>query len=126
MRTHARKGREIIDDILDNFGLDNFEHIDVLHNIAEYHHEAVNGSGYPSGMQGDNIPLEARIVAAADVFDALTSKRTCKEAWSNDSAIAALQQLAGETLDRDCVNALLENIEEVVRIQQQFVENDYG
>ncbi|MCG6871894.1 MAG: HD domain-containing protein [Gammaproteobacteria bacterium] len=126
MRTHARRGREMIDDLLRNFGLENFGHIDVLRNIAEYHHEAVNGTGYPSGIQGDAIPLEARIVAVADVFDALTSRRPYKDAWSTSRAIDTLLQLAGETLDRECVNALLENLEAVEKIQQQFGENHYG
>jgi HD-GYP domain-containing protein (c-di-GMP phosphodiesterase class II) len=125
MKTHAAKGGEIIDGLLNNFGLENFEYIDVLHNIAVCHHEAVNGSGYPAGMKGDTIPLEARIVAVADVFDALTSKRPYKEAWSNEEAIQKLRQLSGETLDQDCVNALLKNIEEVEKIQKQFKENDY-
>lgn len=126
MKTHAVKGGEIIDDLLNNFGLDNFEYIDVLHNIAVCHHEAVNGSGYPAGLKGDAIPLEARIVAVADVFDALTSKRPYKEAWSNELAILKLKQLSGASLDQDCVNALLKNMEEVEKIQKQFKENDYG
>ena len=126
MKTHARKGRELIDDVLRNFGLENVEYMDVLRNIAEHHHEAVDGSGYPAGMQGDQIPLEARIVAVADIFDALTSERPYKVAWSNEDAIATLSELAGETLDRDCVKALLDNIEEIERIQKQFVENNYG
>jgi HD-GYP domain-containing protein (c-di-GMP phosphodiesterase class II) len=126
MKTHARKGRELIDDVLRNFGLENVEYMDVLRNIAEHHHEAVNGSGYPAGMQGDQIPLEARIVAVADIFDALTSERPYKNAWSNEDAIATLRELAGETLDRDCVKALLDNLEEIERIQKQFIENNYG
>jgi len=126
MKTHARKGREMIDDLLKNFGLDNFQHMDILRNIAEFHHEAVNGSGYPEGKRQNDIPLEARIVAVADVFDALTSKRCYKIAWSNDQAIKALRELAGETLDRDCVEALITNIAEVEIIQEQFKENPYG
>ena len=126
MKTHAIKGREIIDEILNNFGFEHIQHMDVLRNIAEFHHEAVNGSGYPSGLKGNEIPLEARIVAVADVFDALTSKRPYKEAWNNDDAIKTLQQLAGEVLDKDCVNALVENMELVVEIQRQFKENIYG
>ena len=126
MNTHARKGREMIDDLVRNFGLEGFQHIDVLRNIAEFHHEAVNGSGYPDGRLQDAIPLEARIVAVADIFDALTSKRPYKEAWSNEQAIDLLQKLAGEQLDKDCVKALLENMAEVEQIQQRFIENKYG
>lgn len=126
MKTHAQKGREMIDELLKNFGFEEFEYMDMLRNIAEFHHEAVNGSGYPSGIKGDEIPIEARIVAVADVFDALTSERPYKEAWANEKAIATLQKLAGETLDRDCVNALIENIDQIEQIQKQFSENIYG
>jgi HD-GYP domain-containing protein (c-di-GMP phosphodiesterase class II) len=126
MKTHARKGREMIDDLIMNFGLQNIEHVDILRNIAEYHHESVNGTGYPDGKSNDDIPLEARIVAVADVFDALTSRRPYKEAWSNEMAIINLQQLAGEKLDKDCVDALLDNMDEVIKIQQQFREDCFG
>jgi HD-GYP domain-containing protein (c-di-GMP phosphodiesterase class II) len=126
MRTHARRGREIIDDILANFGLGGVQHVDILRNIAEFHHEAVNGRGYPSGLDGDAIPLEARIVAVADVYDALTSRRPYKEAWSNDQAAVTLTELAGQKLDINCVDALLANRVEVERIQALFQENPLG
>lgn len=126
MKSHVYKGRSMIDDLLANFGLENIEYLDMLRNIAEFHHENVNGKGYPTGKKGDEIPLEARIIAVADVFDALTSKRPYKEAWSNERAIDTLNQLAGETLDKDCVDALLENLDKVEEIQKQFTENIYG
>jgi len=123
MKTHARKGRIIIDELVENFGLQNFSHISILRNIAEYHHEAVNGSGYPEGKKLEEIPIESRIVAVADVFDALTSKRPYKEAWDNSRALAKLKTMAGEILDRDCVYALIDNYEQVADIQQQFIED---
>ncbi|MDH3343214.1 MAG: HD domain-containing protein, partial [Gammaproteobacteria bacterium] len=126
MKTHARKGREMIDDLVNNFGLHNIKHIDVLRNIAEYHHEAVNGTGYPEGKIQNDIPLEARIVAVADVFDALTSSRPYKQAWTNQKAIEVLNELAGEKLDADCVSALVNNLDEIEKIQQLFIENTYG
>lgn len=126
MKTHAKIGREMIDELLENFGLQNIEHINMLRNIAEFHHEAVNGKGYPSGLKGDQIPIEARIVAVADVFDALTSVRPYKEAWGNNKAIELLLELVGETLDQDCVNALIANMDQVEEIQIQFNENLYG
>jgi len=125
MKSHVEKGRGMIDDLLGNFGLENVEHLDMLRNIAEFHHEAVNGKGYPSGKKGDEIPLEARIIAVADVFDALTSKRPYKEAWDNERAINMLNKLAGETLDQDCVDALLKNVDKIEEIQQKFTENMY-
>lgn len=126
MNSHAHRGKEMIEDIISNFGLDGINHIDILKNIAESHHEAINGSGYPTGKANEEIPLEARIVAVADVFDALTSKRAYKEAWSNDISFEMLTQLAGEKLDIDCVNALIKNRKEVELIQQQFQEDIYG
>jgi HD-GYP domain-containing protein (c-di-GMP phosphodiesterase class II) len=72
------------------------------------------------------IPLEARIVAVADVFDALTSPRPYKRAWGNDEAFALLDQWAGARLDRDCVRALVSNRREVERIQRQFREDPYS
>ena len=126
MNNHAPNGRKMIDELVDNFGLENVEHIDMLRNIAEYHHESVNGKGYPEGKAGDDIPLEARIIAVADVFDALTSQRPYKEAWSNERAIKMLKKLSGKKLDNDCVEALLRNMDKVEVIQQQFQENTYG
>jgi len=124
MNTHVEKGCEIIDELLQNFGLQGFAHMDVLRNIAMSHHEAINGTGYPQGLRGDEIPLESRIVAVADVFDALTSKRPYKEAWSNEKAIDMLRELSGEKLDKFCVNALLDNMDQVELIQQRFKEDN--
>lgn len=123
MKKHTTKGREIIDELLNNFGLGNMAHVDILRNIAQYHHEAVNGSGYPEGLKEQQIPIEARIVAVADVFDALTSRRPYKEAWSNQDAFDHLLKLAGATFDQDCVNALILQREEIERIQAHFREN---
>ena len=123
MKTHAIKGRQIIDTLLLNYGLNSVQRIDVLRNIAEYHHEQFDGTGYPEGLKGTSIPIEARIVAVADVFDALTSRRSYKEAWSNDDAFAALEKLSGQQLDPDCVHALVKNRAQVEDIQQRFNEN---
>lgn len=126
MRTHPLRGGEMIGDLLKNFGLEGTQHVDMLRNIAMYHHEAVNGRGYPEGKAGVQIPLEARIVAVADVFDALTSKRPYKEAWDNDRAFDFLRHMAGERLDHDCVSALLSQRLAVEEIQRQFREDTLG
>lgn len=126
MRTHPLRGGEMIGDLLKNFGLEGTQHVEMLRNIAMYHHEAVNGRGYPEGKSGARIPLEARIVAVADVFDALTSKRPYKEAWDNDRAFDFLCRMAGERLDHDCVAALLSQRPAVEEIQRKFREDTLG
>jgi hypothetical protein len=76
--------------------------------VARWHHEHCDGSGYPDGLLGEEIPLAARIVAVADVYDALISKRPYKEAWPAESAIAELRRLAGSHLDPALVAAFCE------------------
>jgi HD-GYP domain-containing protein (c-di-GMP phosphodiesterase class II) len=124
MMTHPEKGGEIINAILKDFGLGTFGHVNILRNIAVYHHEAIDGSGYPKGLKGDEIPIEARISSVADIFDALTSQRTYKEPWSNEEAFAQLGQLANVKLDRDCVNAMLKNTDKIVEIQKLFRDEE--
>ena len=126
MKTHARKGREMIDALLKNYGLDGVGYVEMLRNIAMYHHEAVDGSGYPDGLKAEAIPIEARIVTVADVFDALTSQRPYKEAWPNEHAFDTMKKMAGSKLDSRCVEILIEHREEVEQIQQQFRENPFG
>jgi len=125
MQQHPEKGCEMIDGIVENFGLGQISSINILRNIAANHHEAVNGTGYPRGKMSSDIPLEARIVAVSDVFDALTSERSYKKAWSNEKAIETLSSLAGETLDKDCVDALINNCVEIEKIQERFRESKY-
>ena len=120
MKTHATRGREIINSMLGNFNLDQSGMASMIGNIAEFHHENMDGSGYPYGLKGEEIPIEARIIAAADVFDALTSKRCYKSAWSNDEAIAALREMSRWKLDPMCVEALCAHIDQIVEIQNQF------
>ena len=86
----------------------------------------MNGSGYPKGLSGEDIPIEARIVAVADIFDALTSRRSYKKAWSNDEAFEALLKMAGSQIDRKCVDALMAQRQEIERIQARFKEDPYG
>ena len=93
-----------------------------LAHIASTHHERLDGSGYPLGLTDKNLSKSAKILAVADVFDALASKRPYKEAWSIDEAFAELKRISGEELDSDCVDALLKNREAIERIQTLFVD----
>lgn len=124
MKTHARRGGEIIDIMLKDFALSSFEQVDILRNIVLYHHETMDGAGYPAGLKGTAIPLEARISAVADIFDALTSRRPYKHAWSNDEAFAALRGLIPLKLDSECVEALIQCRPKIEAIQARFRDVD--
>jgi HD-GYP domain-containing protein (c-di-GMP phosphodiesterase class II) len=126
MKTHAQRGKDLIDELLRNYGLDGVGYVDMLRNIALHHHENVDGSGYPGGLRAEDIPIEARIVSVADVFDALTSERPYKKAWDNDRAFQALRDMAGHKLDRRCVEILIIHRDEVEEIQRRFQENRFG
>ncbi|MEW5727225.1 MAG: HD domain-containing phosphohydrolase [Pseudomonadota bacterium] len=123
MRTHVAKGVEIIDLMMRDFGLQSMPHFELLRNIVAFHHEAMDGSGYPYKRKGDDIPIEARIAAVADVFDALTSSRPYKTAWTNEDALALLQREAGTKFDPDCVAVMVDNIRAIEEIQVQFRES---
>ena len=120
MKFHTTRGAQMIDAIGRNFGLEHLDGLDILRHIAESHHETLDGGGYPNHLKGGQIPIEARIVAVADVFDALTSERPYKHAWPVDEALGLLRKLAGDKLDADCVDALLVNESKVREILQQF------
>lgn len=122
MNTHTMLGRQIVDELIRNFGFEQIPYIDYLRHIVECHHEAIDGSGYPHGLRGQEITLEARIAAVSDIFDALTTPRPYKETWSNEHAFALLQMLSLDKLDKSCVNALVEGSCEVAQIQQRFAE----
>ena len=93
MKTHAAEGARIVHEILKDTDDDAF-HI-LAENVAHYHHERWDGSGYPEGLKGEEIPLEARIMAVADVYDALVSKRIYKEKMSFEKADAIIQEGMG-------------------------------
>jgi HD-GYP domain-containing protein (c-di-GMP phosphodiesterase class II) len=120
MRTHTSMGRQMVDDITKSFGFESMEQIGILRSVTELHHEAMDGSGYPNSLSGEEIPIAARIIAVADVFDALTSERPYKQAWSNEDAFAYLMQQGETTLDQGCINALILNRDAVQRIQNMF------
>ncbi len=122
MKTHTLRGREIIDDMIKSFGYDyEIYYPDMLRNIIAYHHEAIDGSGYPLGLKGVEIPLEARIVAVADVLDALMTKRVYKEAWPIDKAFAKLCNLAGSKLDMELVHIITSRKKQVFEIKEKYL-----
>jgi HD-GYP domain-containing protein (c-di-GMP phosphodiesterase class II) len=120
MKRHTTMGRQIVDSMLRDFGLELGSHVDMMRHIAELHHEAVGGGGYPKGLVGDQIPIAARIVTVADMFDALTSVRPYKTAWTNEEAFGLMRELTGKTLDAECVEALIAEREEIERVQGRF------
>jgi HD-GYP domain-containing protein (c-di-GMP phosphodiesterase class II) len=124
MRSHATRGREMIDMVLQDMQLFSLPQLTILRNLVEHHHEAWDGSGYPHGLAGEAIPLEARIVTVADVFDALVSRRPYKPAWTNEAALDHLRLYAGSRFDPACVQALADNLAAVEEIQARFERDD--
>ena len=98
MKAHAPEGARIVHEILKGTDDDAFRRI--AENVALYHHERWDGSGYPEGLAGEDIPLEARIMAIADVYDALVSKRVYKEAMSFEKAHAIIMEGMGTQFDK--------------------------
>ena len=98
MKTHAAEGARIVHEILK--GTDDFAFHLIAENVAHYHHERWDGSGYPEALKGEEIPLEARIMAVADVYDALVSKRVYKEAMSFEQADAIMTESFGKHFDQ--------------------------
>jgi len=113
MRRHPRIGYELLSGSQNRF-------IQVGAMIALRHHERYDGSGYPDGLAGEAIPMEARVVAVADVFDALISPRPYKEAWSIDAALAYLYSQRGRLFDPECVDALMRSRERLQQICELY------
>lgn len=97
MKQHASEGARIVDVILQ--GVEDDEFVSIARNMAHYHHERWNGRGYPNQLEGKRIPLEARIMALADVFDALVSKRCYKDAFSYDDTFNLIEKGLGDQFD---------------------------
>lgn len=91
--------------------------------IAYYHHESWDGNGYPEGLEGETIPLSARIVALADVYDALTTKRVYKNAYSHKKAVDIILEEKGKKFDPDIVEAFVTNLDEFDSIRKKINDN---
>ncbi|MDO8413332.1 MAG: HD domain-containing protein [Gallionellaceae bacterium] len=113
MKTHATIGYKILHNSPSKY-------INLGAEIALAHHEKYDGSGYPQGLKGKEICLEARIVAVADVYDALTSQRPYKQAWSNEEAFAHLSAAKGKHFDPECVEGFITRLDQIAQIQEQF------
>jgi len=117
MKQHAVIGYEVLN-------ASNSPLLKVAAEIAHTHHEKFDGNGYPRGLSGNDIPLFGRIVAVADVFDALTSERPYKKAWSFEQAIQLLRDGAGKHFDPACVEAFLTDFDEVISIKEKFIDEE--
>lgn len=117
MKQHATHGYEILADSQSPV-------LQAAAEIAYTHHEKFDGSGYPRGLAGSAIPLHGRIVAVADVFDALVSPRPYKLAWSAERAAEFLRQNAGSHFDPDCVAAFFASWDEINDIRAQYQDPD--
>lgn len=115
MRTHPQIGADIIGN----------HSVGILHmarQIALAHHEKWDGSGYPAGIAGEDIPFFGRIVAVADVFDALTTERPYKKAWPIEKALAVIEGDSGSHFDPAVVDAFLKSIDELLKVKNKYHE----
>jgi HD-GYP domain-containing protein (c-di-GMP phosphodiesterase class II) len=121
MQGHVELGLKLINEVMQEAGLATTPYLAILRNIVGCHHELLDGSGYPRGLRGEDIPLEARIVSIADIFDALTAERPYKKPWTNEEALAELARMGDHgQLDPHCVSAFASCIGEVGAIQKRF------
>lgn len=115
MKTHALIGAKILAN-------STAEVLRRSEEIALTHHEKFDGTGYPKGLKGDDIPMVGKIVAVADVFDALTSRRCYKEPWPVEKAVALMLEQRGKHFDARCVDGLVACLEECLAIKAKYSE----
>jgi HD-GYP domain-containing protein (c-di-GMP phosphodiesterase class II) len=113
MREHTRYGFQLI---IESFETDPMT-TKTIGEVALYHHERWDGSGYLYGLRGREIPLLARVVAVADVFDALVSTRSYKSAWTTEQAIDEIAKGRGTQFDPNCVDAFMRRVDDIVAIR---------
>ena len=118
MKKHAAVGAEIVQQVLAD--VDDKEFVRVASNVAHYHHEKYNGSGYPEGLSGNRIPLEARIMAIADVFDALISRRYYKDQMSYDDAFNIIKNDLGTHFDPNLGKIFLSMKDDLIILYDSF------
>jgi putative two-component system response regulator len=118
MRQHPRFGADIV-------GEHNSSLMQLSREIALSHHEKWDGSGYPYGLVGEDIPLSGRVIAIADVFDALTTKRPYKDAWSVEAAVKYIDDESGSHFDPVLVAIFHEVLPDILDIKEQYAESQY-
>ena len=121
MQSHAAIGGEIIDQVINL--VPEPDYLKEAKNLAKYHHEKWNGKGYPEGLSGEDIPLSARIMAVADVFDALVSRRSYKEPFSFEQACEIIREGSGSHFDPLVAEAFLSAEKEAREIAESFGDN---
>jgi putative two-component system response regulator len=119
MKLHTVYGRDAIANVENHLGYTN-TFLRYAREIAYSHQEKYDGSGYPQGLVGDEIPMSARLMAVADVYDALISKRVYKPAFTHETAMEMIRQGSGEHFDPDVVDAMLTVEEEFMAIAERF------
>jgi len=124
MKTHTTAGAEILDQVIRT--VPDSGYMKEAKNLAEYHHEKWNGKGYPHGLSGEDIPLSARIMAVADVFDALVSERCYKKAFPFEKAMDIIKQDAGTHFDPKVAEAFIAASDQVRQVAEHFSESGYS
>jgi response regulator RpfG family c-di-GMP phosphodiesterase len=122
MKTHAQKGADIVGKVLKEE--DNPDFYQIAVNVAHYHHERYDGTGYPEGRREKNIPFEARIMALADVFDALVTKRCYKEEYSYEESFQIIQDNLGKQFDPELGLLFLSCKDELIRYYETVQRNE--
>jgi putative two-component system response regulator len=123
MKTHTSLGRDAIQNAEDRLGIQ-VDFLRYAKEIAYSHQEKWDGSGYPEGRGGDDIPISARLMAVADVYDALVSRRIYKEAMPHEKAHAIMVEGRGSHFDPDVLDAFLAREDEVREIAGRFRDSD--
>ncbi|MEE9213038.1 MAG: HD domain-containing phosphohydrolase [Phycisphaeraceae bacterium] len=118
MKIHTKLGAQTLDAALQSYP--NARFLEMARDIAASHHERFDGSGYPEGLKGEHIPLCARIVALADVYDAVTSRRVYKGALPHDTTRTMIVEGSGSHFDPDVVSAFVRNEDKFIATQEQF------
>ncbi|MBO5293250.1 MAG: response regulator [Lachnospiraceae bacterium] len=122
IQTHCEMGGKLVRECLT--GVDDNHYMDIAVDVAVYHHEKWDGTGYPAKLKRDKIPLAARIMAIADVFDALISKRCYKEPYSVEEAFRIIRESRGTHFDPMITDVFLLNRESIINIIQHFQEEE--